>query len=106
MTAVEPGCPHCGAPGHDHHPDSLPPKAKIEKVQRAAPPPPAPPSRPDGKFAYELFVEHMGHKDVAVGWDKLTEKAQKVWTAVAAGLERRTIDALLAERARTIKNNN
>ena len=56
-------------------------------------------ARVDGPFAYELFVALVGHKEAAVSWDKLTGKAQEVWTGVARGLERRTIDNLLSQRA-------
>lgn len=72
---------------------------KSAVAQKVKKPEPAPVQRPDGPFAYELFVTLVGN-NVAVPWEKLTVKAQQVWTGVARGLERRTIDMLLAERVR------
>jgi hypothetical protein len=96
LDPLEPGCPHCGA--MTAHPNSSRPvapagKSKKLELHHVV-------NRPDGSFAYDLFVTLMGNKDVAVSWDRLTDKAQKVWMGVARGVERRTIGALLAERAR------
>jgi len=124
MAPLDPGCPHCGA--MTAHPNSSRPVALEREVPAAGPgaerrglvvmpkqpvvskPKKAEPlaaelGQPDGKFAYELFVAHMGHKEVAVSWEKLTGKAQQVWTGVARGLERRTIDVILAARARFVQ---
>jgi len=101
LEPMEPGCPHCGA--MTTHPNSSRPVVKVKviavsKAKKVEPLKPA--ERPDGKFAYDLFIALMGHKEVAVPWDKVIPKAQEVWTGVARGLERRTIEALLVERAR------
>lgn len=95
LSPVEPGCPHCGS--MTAHPNSSHPVALAPKPKK---PEPAPTQRPDGRYAYELFVGFVGNKEVAVPWEKLTGKAQQVWTGVARGVERRTIDMLLLERAR------
>jgi hypothetical protein len=121
MAPLEPGCPHCGAiPGFDRHPSSSRPSAPlsrpsalvvessenaetmkmvtVKKVKKTEMIPEL--KLPNGPFAYELFVTLVGNKEVAVPWEKLTGNAQKVWTGVARGLERRTIDMLLLQRAR------
>ncbi len=118
VAPLDPGCPHCGA--MTAHPNSSRPAA-LEKMTRPSPetvrskkvevvvrakkveavlPQPSQPARPDGSFAYELFVGLVGHKEAAVSWDKLTAKAQQVWTGVARGVERRTVDVLLSQRAK------
>jgi hypothetical protein len=103
VAPLDPGCPHCGV--STAHPNSSRPaapetarsnEAVKPKSKKAVSPQLA---RADGQFTYELFVTHVGHKEAAVSWDKLTGKAQQVWTSVARGVERRTVDMLLLQRA-------
>jgi hypothetical protein len=98
VAPLDGGCPHCGS--MTAHPTSSRPVAAPAPVKSKKKTEPSPAQRPDGAFAYELFVGLVGNKEVAVPWEKLTSKAQQVWTGVARGVERRTIDMLLLERAR------
>jgi len=46
--------------------------------------------RASGKLAYDTWVLHVGHGDAAVSWDKLTQRAQGAWNAVARACEAET----------------
>jgi len=110
VAPLDPGCPYCGSA--TPHPSSSPPgktaapprpapkspvpRAKPEAVKVGSNPGPkaAPVPRADGKLAYDIFVEHIGTKEQAVPWEKLPDKAQRVWTMVARGVERRTVEVI------------
>lgn len=56
--------------------------------------------RPDGKLAYETWVEKVGHADMAMPWEKLGVGVQAIWTAVAEACDRQTMAFLASERRR------
>jgi len=59
-----------------------------------------PARRPDGKLAYETWVKKVGHADVAVAWEKLSQGVQAIWTAVAEACDRQTMAFLASEKRR------
>ena|SRR5271163_548886 len=110
VAPIEPGCPHCGRSEPHPHSHSFPPEpttarsaaavaksaaavAKtvitVKAVSESASKP-EPVLRADGKLAYNTWVLHVGHGEMAVTWDKLTQRAQGAWNAVARSCESQT----------------